>query len=224
MPNFFDPDLSILPPGQRQFWNELGPMKELGMVLYGGTAIALQLGHRRSVDFDFFSDLPLDKRRVRAVLPLLANSTTVQDADNTLSVVVPMGLEGFFANLSFFGGIAFGRVGEPRITRDRLVYVASLDDLMATKVVTLLQRVEVKDYIDIAAMISAGVSLERGLAAAALLYAPAFQPSESLKAMTYFEGEEFAEVSDDIRRVLVKAVDAIKELPEVSRTSYRLAP
>lgn len=224
MPDSFDPELSTLPPGQRQFWNELGPTKELGMVLYGGTAIALQLGHLQSVDFDFFTALPLDKQRVRAVLPLLANSTTVQDADNTLSVVVPMGSEGYFANLSFFGGIAFGRVGEPRITRDGFVYVASLDDLMATKVVTLLQRVEAKDYLAIAAMISAGVSLERGLAATALLYAPTFQPSESLKAMTYFEGEELGEVSDEIRLVLIRAVDVVEDLPDVSRTSYRLAP
>lgn len=32
----------------------------LGFALYGGTAIALRLGHRTSVDFDFFNDRPLD--------------------------------------------------------------------------------------------------------------------------------------------------------------------
>ncbi|WP_373321508.1 nucleotidyl transferase AbiEii/AbiGii toxin family protein [Rivihabitans pingtungensis] len=39
----------------------LAQASKLGFVLYGGTAIALRLGHRESVDFDFFSDRPLDR-------------------------------------------------------------------------------------------------------------------------------------------------------------------
>jgi hypothetical protein len=54
---------------------------------------------------------------------------------------------------------------------------------MATKLKVLLQRVEAKDYQDIAALIKAGVSLERGLAAARELYGHRFQPSESLKTL-----------------------------------------
>jgi hypothetical protein len=38
----------------------LGPARSLGFVLYGGAAIALRLGHRQSVDFDFFSSRPLN--------------------------------------------------------------------------------------------------------------------------------------------------------------------
>lgn len=50
------------------------------------------------------------------------------------------------------------------------------------------QRVEAKDYRDIAAMIQAGAELEQGLASAKALFGPAFQPSESLKALVYFQG------------------------------------
>ena len=51
----------ILPPEQKSLWPSLHKLSELGFVLYGGTAIALQCGHRNSVDFDFFSSesLPL---------------------------------------------------------------------------------------------------------------------------------------------------------------------
>jgi hypothetical protein len=48
-------------------------------------------------------------------------------------------------------------VGGGRLTtRDGVLLVASLDDLMATKLTATLDRAEAKDYRDIAAMISAG--------------------------------------------------------------------
>jgi len=46
--------LDILPPAQRKIWDALSALPS-EFVLYGGTAIALQLGHRQSVDFDFFA-------------------------------------------------------------------------------------------------------------------------------------------------------------------------
>ena len=65
----FKPRMDILPPAQRRLGPELRPITDHGFVLYGGTAIALRLGHRTSVDFDFFSDLPLDQKAVIASLP-----------------------------------------------------------------------------------------------------------------------------------------------------------
>lgn len=53
----------ILPPEQKSLWPSLHKLSELGFVLYGGTAIALQCGHRNSVDFDFFFISPLYERR-----------------------------------------------------------------------------------------------------------------------------------------------------------------
>ena len=47
----------------------------------------------------------------------------------------------------------FGRVGTPEVTVDSTLQVASLDDLMATKLKVILQRAEAKDYRDLAAMI-----------------------------------------------------------------------
>lgn len=58
MSSTFQAHLEILPEAQRRLWPELRPTLQLGLVLYGGTAIALRLGHRSSVDFDFFTDQP----------------------------------------------------------------------------------------------------------------------------------------------------------------------
>ena len=55
----FSPRLDILPDEQRALWPELARVPK-SFVLYGGTAVAIRLGHRTSVDFDFFSSEPLD--------------------------------------------------------------------------------------------------------------------------------------------------------------------
>jgi hypothetical protein len=56
---------------------------------------------------------------------------------------------GTTVKVSFFGAINIGRVGEPETTEDGAVRVASLLDLGGTKVKTLVQRVEAKDYRDL---------------------------------------------------------------------------
>lgn len=55
----FSPRLDMLPDEQRTLWPELARVPK-SLVLYGGTAVAIRLGHRTSVDFDFFSSEPLD--------------------------------------------------------------------------------------------------------------------------------------------------------------------
>ncbi|WP_443747297.1 nucleotidyl transferase AbiEii/AbiGii toxin family protein [Asticcacaulis solisilvae] len=60
----FAPRTDILPEAQRQLRPYLAEVTRQGFVLYGGTAIALRLGHRVSVDFDFFHHLPLDRNRL----------------------------------------------------------------------------------------------------------------------------------------------------------------
>ena len=46
MSRAFQVHWEILPEAQRRLWPELRPTVQLGLVLYGGTAIALRLGHR----------------------------------------------------------------------------------------------------------------------------------------------------------------------------------
>ena len=55
----FVPNLDILPAAQRTLWPELSATPD-NFTLYGGTALALRLGHRASVDFDFFSNDSFD--------------------------------------------------------------------------------------------------------------------------------------------------------------------
>jgi Nucleotidyl transferase AbiEii toxin, Type IV TA system len=214
----FTPRLDVLPAAQRQLWPELEPIQQHGYVLYGGTAIALRLGHRQSVDFDFFSAQQVDAQRLRAVLSFVRSATVRQESTNTFEIETAAGVK-----VAFFGGLEFGRVGRPQRTADGVMCVASLDDLMATKVKVILQRSESKDYRDIAAMLRAGVRLEIGLAAAEKMFQPTFPPAESLKALVYFEGGDMARLSVEDRAVLIKAAGCVKSLPAVT-ISPSLAP
>lgn len=82
----FKPHLEMLPPAQQRLWPELKSAAPLGFFLYGGTAIALCLGHRPSVDFDFFSQQPLHRDTLQHAFPFLAQSTVLQDERNTLAL------------------------------------------------------------------------------------------------------------------------------------------
>jgi len=221
----FDPLLSNLPRAQQAVWPSLHCAQELGFVLYGGTAVALQLGHRVSVDFDFFSDRPFAPEALRKALPVLKNAQTLDASADTLTVsLVPTGEEDP-VKLSFFGGIGFGRVGTPLQSRDGVLWVASLLDLMATKLKVLHDRISAKDYIDLAAMIEHGVPLTQAMAAARTLYGPAFETAVTLRAMTWFTGGDMDLLSTHQRHVLVHAAAGFQgPLPVVERLDDRLLP
>ena len=136
---------SILSAGQQSIWRELRNIRD-DFVLYGGTALALRLGHRRSVDFDLFTGHQLDIKKLVESLPFIRQSTVLQSELNTYTILY--NAENSYVKVSFFGDIDFGRVGVPALTLDENLWVASLEDLLATKLKDLTQRVEVKDYFD----------------------------------------------------------------------------
>jgi len=200
----FVPRFEILPEAQKNLWPGLSPCKDLGFVLYGGTAIALRLGHRSSVDFDFFSHIPINESKEKELLmalPFLNDAELIQYAPDTRSYLTATNVK-----FSFFGNIRLGRIGEPLTTSDGVLQVASLDDLMAMKLVVILKRIEAKDYRDIAAMLRNGASLEKGMAGAVALYGKQFSPSESVKALTYFQGGDLQQLSSSDRDTLLHAV------------------
>lgn len=60
MSTVFEPRLDILAESQLRLWPELDAVPT-HFVLYGGTGLALQIGHRFSEDFDFFSSFGFDR-------------------------------------------------------------------------------------------------------------------------------------------------------------------
>jgi Nucleotidyl transferase AbiEii toxin, Type IV TA system len=132
----------ILPAAQLTLWNRMNDLPS-AFTLYGGTAVALRLGHRESVDFDFFSEERLDEARKRALLmtlPWLAGAEILQNRDQTLTVSIDV--ESNPVKVSFFGGMSIGRVGEPDKCLTNGVCIAALSDLLACKLKCLHDRAE----------------------------------------------------------------------------------
>jgi len=219
MPRCFEPAFEVLPAAQREIWPRLAPAPGLSLVLYGGTAIALYLGHRPSIDFDFFMSSPLPKEQIRQAFRIDATAATLQDTVQTLAVSIPM--PSGPVKLSFFGEIGIGRVSEPLQTTDGTLLVASLEDLLATKLKAILDRAEVKDYRDIAALLKHGVSLEAGLAAFRTMFSG--EPAQVLRAIGYFEDGDLASLDPEERRTLTAARDSVRELPDRPLASKTLA-
>src|SRR5207237_3056097 len=110
--------------------------------------------------------------------------------------------------LSFFGGIGFGRVGEPVRIRG-IARIASRLDLLGTKLATVTQRIEARDYIDIAALLGSGLTINEGVAALLALYGPQASGLQSVKTIAWFRDGGLDQVlPPDVRDVLTRAAAA----------------
>jgi hypothetical protein len=203
--------LEILPQAQRRLWNELKNTPQ-EFVLYGGTALALRLGHRTSEDFDFFSNRPFLPDVLRQAIGYLQDAEMRQFEENTLTAMVDRDGP---VKVSFFGGLKLNRVRDPDVIPDNGIQVASLLDVAATKLATIQQRAQARDYEDVLALAGAGVSLSEMLAAAEAIYGSTFNGTLSLKALTFFADGDLPTMSPVIQsrlRTLASQVN-LEQIP-----------
>jgi hypothetical protein len=205
MAQILRPRLTVLPAAQRRLWSDLSTLPP-SYVLYGGTAIALHLGHRESIDFDFFIPHEIDPRRLLEDLAILDGATVTQVEPETLSVTIDR--DGPI-KLSFFGVPKLGRVREPLRAEGNGLAVADLLDLSGTKASVVQVRAEPKDYIDIGALLGAGVSLSEMLAAGMAIYGGSFTPQSALKALCYFDDPTLTSLPFALKSVLSEAVRGV---------------
>jgi hypothetical protein len=221
MPNVFKPRLDILPASQQRLWPELAQTPD-HFTLYGGTAIALRLGHRPSVDFDFFSMQAFEPHSLLEQIAYLKGAAVRQSAANTLTATVERGGP---VQLSFFGGLGLGQVAAEELAEGTKLKVAALIDLAGMKAAVVTQRAEIRDYLDIHALLTkAGISLREMLAASAIIHGSQFNPLLSLKAMSYHDDPALTALPQDIRRDLIAAVTATDPHALPVLKAYRTRP
>jgi Nucleotidyl transferase AbiEii toxin, Type IV TA system len=205
------PNLHILPAAQKTLWGELKDTPA-EFVLYGGTALALRLAHRHSEDFDFFSNKPFTPEVLRKTIPYLENAEMSQFETSTLTAIVDRGGP---VKVSFFGGLKLNRVQDADVAADNKIQIASLLDVAATKLATIQQRAQARDYQDLAAILATGIGLSKILSAANAVYGREFNGALSLKALTYFSDGDLTTLNVEIQktlRSLASEVD-LKQIP-----------
>jgi hypothetical protein len=219
--NDFSPHLEILPAPQRALWNELSELSG-EFVLYGGTALALHLAHRNSVDFDFFSSRALDLSQIEQGISFMKGANIIQRDKNTLSAIVDRGGP---VKVSFFGVPNLPRLSAAVVAKDNGLGVASLLDLAGTKASVVQVRAEAKDYIDIDALITAGkVDLPLALSAAQRLYGSTFNPQITLKALSFFDDGDLPLLPENMKLRLARAAREVDldHLPDIDKSTRQI--
>jgi hypothetical protein len=205
----------ILTPRQREVLRSLGPAaSEHGFYLGGGTAIALHLGHRRSVDFDWFRqpllEDPLDLARdlQEKGIPFVTGWTRPSTLYGTIRGVR---VSFFRFRYRFLQPLVFWP--EPGCP------LAALEDLACMKLSAISQRGSRKDFVDLFALGRHGFSLQQMLG----WYREKFEVDDIahlLYALIYFDDADaeprpsmiwkvsWREVKETIRR-WVKSAEAL---------------
>ncbi len=117
---------------------------EKDFYLAGGTALALQIGHRDSVDFDFFTQKEINTKKLYEKIKEVFKDHQVlknQEEKNTLTVTINNSIK-----VSFFTYKT--KMINPLIKEDYF-NLASLEDIACMKLSAITSRATNKDYIDI---------------------------------------------------------------------------
>ena len=112
--------------------------------LAGGTALALQIGHRDSVDFDFFTQKTIDTITLFKKLKKIFKNHTllkIQEDKNTLSIIIDESIK-----LSFF---TYKTKLISQLIKEDYINLAPIEDIACMKLAAITSRATNKDYIDI---------------------------------------------------------------------------
>jgi hypothetical protein len=112
--------------------------------LAGGTGLALQIGHRDSVDFDFFSWKSFSTAKLyEQIKKIFAGHKIlkVQEEKNTLTVFIDSNVK-----ISFFY-YPYKLIGE--LLDENNFKIASIEDIAIMKLAAIVSRATNKDYIDL---------------------------------------------------------------------------
>jgi predicted nucleotidyltransferase component of viral defense system len=112
--------------------------------LAGGTGLALQLGHRKSYDFDFFSEKKFNENKLFNEIISNVKKHTIQKtlADkSSLFVIFDNEIKVNFLYYRY-------NLIKPKI-KTKYLYLASIEDIACMKLLAISERIEFKDYVDI---------------------------------------------------------------------------
>lgn len=114
-------------------------------ILVGGTALALHIGHRNSIDIDMFGNAPIDADAFIEELSKFGNVEKIQQTKNVLILMIN-NIKVDFVNYKY------GLLQEYTVIDD--VRLASKKDIAAMKLNAISGRGSKKDFIDLYFLLS----------------------------------------------------------------------
>lgn len=178
--------------------------------LVGGTALALQYGHRNSIDLEFFGKLPEDKdEEFREMLRHYGNVVILKEA-KTIKCYLINGIKVDFVNYKY------SWIDE-MICDDSLI-LASPKDIAAMKINAVEGRGTKKDFVDIYFLLKK-YTLNEILAFYELKY-PEHSQFRALMSLSYFEDAEQQPIPkmfitakwEDIKEAILQEITKLSSL------------
>lgn len=148
--------------------------------LVGGTSLALQLGHRKSVDLDLFGIVPYETFELEMALSQIGNVTTLKTS-KSIHIFLVDGVKVDIVNFPF--------PWRQDALRFDGVVLAMPEDIAAMKVTAIVGRGTKKDFIDIAHLLKCKFSFSQILEFYTEKY-PNASYFMACKSLTYFDDAE----------------------------------
>ena len=134
--------IQTIHPNTLELLKQLASQPELAQTrLVGGTALALQYGHRQSIDLDFFGALPEDKEELVDMTKRVGNVLVTNRTKMIVQTVINQ------VKVDFVDYSRYAWIDEP-VQGDGFV-LASDKDIAAMKVNAIIGRGTRKDFIDL---------------------------------------------------------------------------
>ncbi|MFH1894487.1 MAG: nucleotidyl transferase AbiEii/AbiGii toxin family protein [Patescibacteria group bacterium] len=181
-------------------------LKDFGLV--GGTAVALFLGHRRSVDFDLFSLEEFDNLKIRKkILKFHKITNVVRDEGGQYTIVI--------------GGVRFTFFHYPYKIKfsenfDDIIKTPDLLTLAAMKAHTLGRRTKWKDYVDLYFIMKNYYGIDKIVVKAKKIFASEFNEKIFRAQLAYFKDIDYTEKVIYMRGFETKDEEIKRKLVELS--------
>lgn len=197
-------------PNTLELLKSLASQPELAQTrLVGGTALALQYGHRQSIDLDFFGILPEEKEELVEMTKRVGNVLVTNSSKMILQTVINQ------IKVDFVDYSRYKWIDEP-VMGDGFV-LASDKDIAAMKVNAIIGRGTRKDFIDLYVLLQ-HYSLLEIMAFYKQKY-PEFSEYRALLSMTYFEDAEMQDMPkmfidtswDTMKSTIIEAVKVYQQ-------------
>ncbi len=179
-------------------------------VLVGGTAIALYLGHRRSIDFDLFSLNRINNLKIYNKIKKNKEIQTVfvnnKDEYTILVDNIKLTFLYYPFKISFIKKI------------DNIIYTTDLETLAALKAYALGRRSKWKDYVDLYFILNSGISFNRVIKKANKIFDKNFNEKIFRTQLAYFNDIDYSEKVDYLKGFEVSDKKIKDELIKLSLT------
>lgn len=172
--------LDILDKERQELLHKLLPfVKEF--ILGGGTALALQLCHRESYDFDFFSKRPIPKTYLEKISQVIAIENISVDSPDELTFFSKKNIKITFLCYPFNDLYDYEKLEEG-------LRLFSVKDIAIKKAYTIGRRGEYRDYFDLYTILKKDIiSLSDLIVDTKKIYGSIFEEKIFLQQLVYFD-------------------------------------